>query len=633
MLQQMRDWFRYLKWILLVIVVMFVWWAFAAWSGGASGGRQQQEDVGWAAKVNGTTIDLATFQSSARQMEATYRSLFGDQFSQQRGLIKVGQAAINQLIDEELLYQAAEAAGLSVSQDEVADAITHEPSLQENGRFIGLDRYRNLFRAARISVEEFEEHIQRRLLVDKYRDLLGNGVTVSDAEVEQEFLRRNQRTAVDWVVIDPATVTGVAHPDESDLQAWYQSHTDRYRRGEGRDGLYVLIRPADLVPQGSVTEADARAVYDRDLQARYTVREQRRASHILFKVPPGASDKDTAAIEAKARQVLKKAKAGEDFAALARRHSEDSTASSGGDLGFFGRGQMAKEFEDAAFSLPIGAISDLVHTTFGFHIIKVVDEHPPRTMSFDEVKEQIRSDLAAARGRSLALDKAAALAKAAAGGRLEAAAQAQGLKTVPTGPVRAGDSLPQLPASQPAVTRMLAMQAGQTSEPIPTPAGLVIVQVTSVLQDEPAPFAEVKSRVEKEILDQRRQVAVATRVRAGGNLAALAKSYKLEVKHQDDLTRGASLPGVPHDEAVDRQIETLAPGVAGDPIVTSAGIVVLSIRERKDHREELAAQKDSTRDTLLSQQRERLLRAVVQRLRETGTVKINSPIVDAIDRT
>jgi len=150
MLQQMRDWFRYLKWILLVIVVMFVWWAFAAWSGGASGGRPQQEEAGWAARVNGTTIDLAAFQSSARQMESTYRSLFGDQFSQQRGLIKIGQAAINQLIDEELLYQGAEAAGLSVSQDEVADAITHEPSLQENGHFIGLDRYRNLFRAARI---------------------------------------------------------------------------------------------------------------------------------------------------------------------------------------------------------------------------------------------------------------------------------------------------------------------------------------------------------------------------------------------------------------------------------------------------------------------------------------------------
>jgi len=633
MLQQMRDWFRYLKWILLVIVVMFVWWAFAAWSGGASGGRPQQEEVSWAAKVNGTTIDLTTFQSSARQMEATYRQLFGDQFAQQRGLIKVGQAAINQLIDEELLYQGAEAAGLSVSQDEVADAITHEPSLQENGHFIGLDRYRNLFRAARIGVEEFEEHIRRRLLVDKYRDLLGNGVTVSDAEVEQEFLKRNQRTSLDWVLIEPAAVSEVTHPVESDLSAWYESHKDRYRRGEGRDGVYVLVRPADLVSPASVTDADARAAYDRDLQGRYAVREQRRASHILFKVPPGASDKDTAAIEARARQVLKKAKAGEDFAALARRNSGDSTAAAGGDLGFFGRGQMAKEFEDAAFSLPIGSVSDLVRTTFGFHIIKVVDEHPPRTVPFDEVKETIRGEIAAARGRALALDKAAALAKAAAGGRLEAAAQAQGLKTLPTGPVRPGDALPQLPASQSAVTRMLGLQAGQTSESIPTPAGLVIVQVTSVVADEPAPFAEVRSRIEKEVLDQRRLVAVSSRARAGGSLAALAKSYKVEIKHQDDLSRGAGLPGVPHDEAVDRQIETLGPGVPGDPIATTAGIVVLSIRDRKDHRDELTAQRDSTRDSLLSQQRERLLRAVVQRLRENGSVSINSPVVEAIDRT
>jgi peptidyl-prolyl cis-trans isomerase D len=632
MLQQMRDWFRYLKWLLVVVVFMFIVWAFASWSGGSSGGRQAE--VSWAAKVNGTVIETTRFQSYARQLESTYQSIFGDQFAQQRGLIKIGQQAINQLVDDEIIYQAALGAGLQVSPEEVAQAITRDPSFQENGRFIGAERYNNLFRGARMNVEDFEEQLRRRLLVERYRDLVGNGVTVSDAEIEQEFLRKNARVSVDWVVIDPAAIPEGSAPDDAALSAWYESHKDRYMRGEGRTGIYALVDPAAMATPATVTDAEIRAAYDRDLATRYAVREQRRASHILFKVPSGASEKDVARIQAKARDVLKRIKAGADFGEMARRNSEDSTASSGGDLGFFGRGQMVKEFDDAAFSLPVGSVSELVRTTYGLHIIKVTDEHAPRTMPLDEVKDAIRGEIANTRARSLALERAAALATAAAGGRLEAAAQAQGLKTRDTGPVHPGDALQGLPASQPAVMRMFSLEPGQTSESIAVPSGQVVVQVTGTLADEPRPFQEVKARVIKEILDDRRRTAVRARVltTGSGGLAAIAKSFKVELKHQDDLAPDAGLPGLPRDADIDRQIETLSPGIPGDPLVTSAGLVVLSVRERKDHHDDLAAQKEATRNALLTQQRERMLRALVQRLRAQGSVEINRPLVDAIDR-
>lgn len=627
MLQQLRERFRYLKWLLVLVVFMFVVWAFASWTGGTS--SRADREPAWAARVNGQVVDGQAYLSYARQLDSTYQQMFREQYAQQRSLIRVGRQAMNTMVDEELLYQAALAQGLGVSPEEVAQAITRDPSFQENGRFVGVERYRSMFAAARVNVAEYEGRLERRLLVDKYRNLIGSGASVSDAEVEREFARRNQKTNLDWVVIDPARLAGSA-PDAAALRAWYDAHHDRYMRGEGRTGLYVLINARELAAGIQVSDADVRAAYDRDLASRYTTRDQRRASHILFKVDAGKSDAEAKKIEAKAQGILKRARAGEDFAALAKQYSEDSSAAAGGDLNFFGRGQMVKEFDDASFSLPVGSVSDLVKTVFGYHIIKVTDSRAASVQPFESVRDRIRQEIALDRAGAQAGDRAAALAKAAAGGKLEEAARAAGLKATETGPVRAGDGLPGQPASQGAVTRLLALAPGETSDPVPIPGGQAIVQATGVVPDEPRPFDDARARVEHDLLDDRHAQEV--RARGAAGLEALAKAYKTEVKSQEDLARGAGVPGLPRDPAIDRQIETLPAGAVGEPVPTTAGIVVIRVRSRSDHQDEFAAQKDSLRDTLLNQDRERLIRAHVRRLHDEGRVEINDALVASIDR-
>ncbi|HZN04120.1 MAG TPA: peptidyl-prolyl cis-trans isomerase [Candidatus Polarisedimenticolia bacterium] len=474
--------------------------------------------------------------------------------------------------------------------------------------------------------------MRRRLLGEKYRSLVTTSVTVSDAEVQEELKRRLQKTSVDWVLVEPDALT-VPGADDAALQAWYRGHEGQYRRGEGRTGRYVLFDPQSLAASATFSDAEVQAAYDRDLATRYTAKEQRRASHILFKVAPDAPPGDAAKIEAKANDALKRAKGGEDFAALARRFSEDSTASNGGDLNFFGRGQMAKEFEDASFGLPVGGISDLVKTRYGYHIIKVTDTRPGRTIPFEEARDRIRQEMQVDRARALATERASSFAAVAKKDGFETAAKAAGLTVKDTGPVRPGDSLADLPASQPAAQRMQAYKAGEVSEPIPVPEGQVVIEVTGTVPDEPRPFAEVRPRVEQDWQVDRRRVLVAERLRNAGTLEAFAKSLKKEVRHQDDLAMGTPLPGIPPDEALSRQIETLPPGALGDPVATSAGLVVLRVSKRDDGAAEFASQRDATRDSLMSQRRERLLRAVVRRLQEQGEVRINEPMVDAVDRS
>jgi parvulin-like peptidyl-prolyl isomerase len=182
---------------------------------------------------------------------------------------------------------------------------------------------------------------------------------------------------------------------------------------------------------------------------------------------------------------------------------------------------------------------------------------------------------------------------------------------------------------------MMELQPGQVSAAIPTPSGPVVAQVTGTVPDEPRPLSEVRSQVEKDLDDERALAVVRQRLESvgGADLPALARLFKTEVKSQVDLTRGAPIAGLPGDPAIQRQLESLAPGRIGEPILTTSGVLVLAVRERNDHREQFDAQREEARDALLQQERERLLRAVTRRLRAQGEVAINEPLVDSTDRS
>ena len=632
MLQKMREWLGWLKWLCVIIIFMFIWWAAATYSGGVAGRRT---DSDWAAVVSGETIRASTFRSHARQLNATYQSILGDQYAQQRPFIRIGQQAINQLVDDVLLYQEAIRQGILAPSEEVAEIITQDPNFQENGRFIGLERYRRLFSRGRLRIEDYESQVRRQLVVGKFSRLIEHAVTVTDAEVEEEFLRRNVKSIVDYILVDPEPQISGSDPDEGELRRFYQERQDGYMQGEGRTGVYVLFDAQALADADPVTDSEVEAAYNRDLDARYKVGEQRRASHILFRIPPAASEDEATQIETKARAVLKRAIAGEDFAELARKNSEDSSSANGGDLNFFGRGQMVREFEDVAFSSAPGEISDLVRTSFGFHIIKVTDAREARTIPLNEAREGIGRELRTTRGRVAARERSLSFAAEVAGGDLESAARTQQLAVLQTGPLRPGGSLPDLAGSQSLVTRMMSMAPGEVSEAVPVPSGYAVVQVTVILPDAPEEFEAVRDRVGRDLAEERArtevQASIRTVAREGGGIEGLARRLKAEVKSASDLARGAALPGLPRDPAVEKLIATLEVGAISDPVSTPPGLLVLSVRERDHAREKFASQKDSTRDSLLRQERDRLMRSFVSRLRESGEVLINRPLVEALD--
>ncbi len=217
--------------------------------------------------------------------------------------------------------------------------------------------------------------VDRILLLQESQKL---GISVTDAEVDEEmskFKARFPKPEQFEAILARMKVT------EADVRT-------EYRR---RIAIRAVVE-REVTPKATVAEADIKAFYDQN-PSLFKVPEQVRASHILVKVDEQATDQDKAKAREKILALKKKVENGEDFAAVAKDNSDCPSAAQGGDLDFFQRGQMVASFEESAFALKPGEMSDVVETQFGYHLIKVTDRKEPGDMPFEEMKPTIEEHL------------------------------------------------------------------------------------------------------------------------------------------------------------------------------------------------------------------------------------------------
>ena len=360
MLDRMRRHKGWLKWSLALVVLTFVVFYIPDFITPTAGAAPNEV----LAEVQGETITVGDFQRRYTAQLQAYRKAYGSQLSDQLlRQLGIEQQILQQMVDEEAMVAEARRQGIRVSDVEVRERILAIPAFQENGRFIGEQRYRQMLQMNNppLTTADFEDNLRRALLVEKLRNAVTGWMSVTDGEVADEFRRRNEKVRLDVVPLTPEAFRSQVTVTDAELAAHFEAHKETYRTGEKRRLRYALVDVDQVRQQVTVPDADLQAFYKQNL-AQYTTPEQLAASHILFRI----EDKDEEAVRKQAEEVLKRARAGEDFAALAKQYSEDeSNNTNGGSLGEFGRGTMVPEFEQVAFTLKPGDISDLVKTSFG----------------------------------------------------------------------------------------------------------------------------------------------------------------------------------------------------------------------------------------------------------------------------
>src|SRR5437762_1443932 len=368
---------------------------FILWMGGGIGGERRQD----VAVVYGEAISRPDLEQAKEALTKQYEQLLRGRADLLRGLNLSGQA-LDQLIEQALLRHEAARLGVAVSTTDIDDTVKRLPRFQQNGRFDRslLEAY---LRDERVP-GEFEDAIRQELLKQRLEALVTDGVGVSDGELEERYRFDHERANLAFVRSAAADLAATITLSDEELQKYLDEHADSYRVPARVRARYVAYRPADFLSQVEVKDDDVAEYYALHKEDKFTEPEQVRARHILVKVAADAGADAKAAARKQAEELLAKVKAGADFAALAKETSQHpGSAANGGDLGLFTRGRMTPAFEEAAFALQGGGLSDVVETPFGFHVIKVEEHRPGGVKPLETVHDEIVDTLK--RERSLAL--------------------------------------------------------------------------------------------------------------------------------------------------------------------------------------------------------------------------------------
>lgn len=611
---------------IVIIILVFVFWGV-----GNKGGNGPNTVL----TVNDTPISYQEYQKAYNQMMDEYRKKFGGEIPD--ALLKslnIKEQVVQQLVDRTLILQEAENLGIHVSDQEIREAIEKISSFQVNGVF-NVNTYREILNSSRLTVANFEAGIRNDLLAHKVLVALSGFGLAPEFDLQARFNYENEEMKLEYASFQADAFRKDVTISDEELQKFYDEHKSDYQKEEQRKLKYLTFLATDT--KGiEVSDEEVQAYYQQN-QIFYSVPEKRRARHILFKIKSGESEKDQEATRKRAEQVLEQARAGDDFAGLATIYSEDSSAASGGDLGFFSRGRMVKPFEDAVFSMKPGEISDIVETKFGYHIIKLEEIVPASVKPLEEVKSSIVARLKAEKARNNAIAAAnAAYEQIIMAGSLAKFAEQSGI-TLQQTQFFGKSSPPKGLVSDPAfLNAAFSLGKGELSSLVEVPDGYAILYVDDIKAPEASPLAEVKEKVEKDFIEARAREMAA--VKAGEMLAALkkgkdfaktAKEYGVEVKKSANFSRlnryGTNLP--PSIVEVGLNLSAAAP--YPDEIVTEGDTsFVFRFLETKGIDEKaFAAQRQQYEERIKTENTNALVSAWLDSLRQKAEITRNEQLL------
>ncbi len=372
----------WIAWLIVgLLIIPFALWGINQYFTGE--GKAQ------VARVNDTEIGLRDYQQALQFQRERVRSMLGANASPEmiENLVRP-QDVVQALVENEVMVQAAESNGLGVSEKDLRQQIQSIEAFQQDGKFSN-EQYERLLRTQGDTPATFEYRLQRGIMTNQLRTGIMDTVYVSDFDLDQYIRLNNQSREYRQANIEATAFAGKVQVSDDEIKSHYEANLSRYMDPEHIRLEYVELSSDALKAAVEFTNNDIEGLYEEE-KNRFGVDEQRKARHILIALNASADDATKTAARNKADELVKKLRAGADFAALARQNSADpGSAKQGGDLGMFGKGVMAPEFEAAAFSLKQGEISEPVLTSFGYHIIRVDEIKPATIKPLAQVRDQL----------------------------------------------------------------------------------------------------------------------------------------------------------------------------------------------------------------------------------------------------
>jgi len=584
------------------------------------------------AKVGDQTITVAQVRQEVQQL--TQRNPVPPQllpFYQQEVLRRL-------LFQREMEYEANRL-GIKVSNDEIADRIRQILPAAFNGDVpIPPDQYSALVQTrTNMTVSQFEDAVRESMLQEKFQKLVTDGISVGPAELQDEFVYRNQKVKLDYAYIKPEDLQAKINVDDAEVKAAYEKNKGQYQIPEKRVVRYAIVDVNQIRQSLQISDDQLKAQYQKNIQD-YQVPNRVHVEHILFNTV-GKPDAEVEEIRKKAEDVLVQAKKGASFEDLAKKYSEDpGTKDKGGDLGWIVQGQTVAEFEKAAFSLPKGSVSDLIKTQYGFHIIKIMDKETAHTKPFEEVKESLRAPMLLTAADQQAGDISEQLSRAIRQSNkvsLDDLAKQYHLTVGETRPVSATDPLIELGNSQDVKISdsIFRLRQGELSLPIHTDRGYLVLSLKQVLPAHQGTLDEVRDKVVADLKQNKANSEARTkadelvkRLKAGEKFDASAKALGLEPKTSDEFPRSGSISGIASGKQLAPAFQ-MKVGDIGAPLSLGTNWLVYTVVDKQEaNQADFEKQKKEITDSVLQNKRSLAFQAfqtaLEDRLRQEGKLTI-----------
>jgi peptidyl-prolyl cis-trans isomerase D len=622
MITMMRRYRRVLQVGLLVVIAAFVITSVVVSGSNTFRGDVPRDSV---ATVNGESIPTDRYQRRYQAYVDAYAQVYRDRFTPELAeRMGLPEQVVQDLVQETLVVQRARAEGLEITDVELNAQIQAIPAFQENGRF-AIKRYQEFLKRRGIAASAFEADVRRELTRLKAESTIRSGVKVADAEVELAWRLRNEGLRVAWALVEVAPLTASVQVSDAELETYLKTRESEYRQPERRKITYITVPVRDFVKP--VSDADVEKHYA-EHGGEFERSPQIRVAHVLVRVPETGGSEGEDKARAKIAEVIKRARAGEDFAKLAREVSEDpSSKANGGDLGLVRKGEMVPQFEQAAFGLKAGEISpEPVRSPFGFHAIKVSEVQPGGKTPLKEVAAQIRDRLSAEAADRAAKAKADEV-RAKLQSAKDFAAEAKALGLTPLDTTIPRIERPASAAPDVMTDTTFALAADGVSAPVKTPAGWIVIKAREILPPAVPPLAEIKDRVaaalkreraEAMALERAKQLATDAKTGEFATAAKKAGATTGETPRFSLATPAEKLPG----DAMVAAFRTPA-GAATEPVKTPQGVYVMKVLDRTPPDPGgFAAEKEKITREVLSQKQSQAWQAWVEGARVGAKVDV-----------
>ncbi|HTH44622.1 MAG TPA: SurA N-terminal domain-containing protein [Oxalicibacterium sp.] len=346
------------------------------------------------AEVDGQKITQPEWDAAQREQMERFRQMLGGQFDPKMfDTPEAKQEILDNLIAQRVLAAEAKHDKLSVSNQMLQQTIASFPALRNADGKFDYERYKSLLAAQGMTPEMYEARLRHDMAVQQVNAAIQTTAFAPNSLATRLSELSEQEREVQQMQFKTADYLSHVKVTDEMLKSYYEK-SNQFDVPEQVKAEYVILNMDALASQVNVSDADIKSYYEQNI-SHFRTDEERRASHILIAVKKDASEADKAAAKAKAEKLLATLRQHPDqFAKLAKENSDDpGSAAHGGDLDFFGKGMMVKPFEDAAFKLKQGEISDLVQSEFGYHIIKVTAIKPAATKPLEQVKNDIAANI------------------------------------------------------------------------------------------------------------------------------------------------------------------------------------------------------------------------------------------------